>query len=114
MEGLYEASTGLSASKLNCWELQLEPADIDRLEKAVTDGTLPQGGGSSSSSLNWSTGPIPGRILLYGENGSKYYGVRLGIDFTAKPFQIRSHCSKGLVHLSLEHYRIQVDFWVSF
>ena len=42
METLYVARTGLSASDLNCGELILAPEDIDRLEQAVTDGTLPQ------------------------------------------------------------------------
>ncbi|MEY8829738.1 phosphoglycerate kinase [Sedimentitalea sp. XS_ASV28] len=45
MEALYEDRTGLAASDLNCGELRLEASDIDRLEQAVTDSTLPQCGG---------------------------------------------------------------------
>lgn len=42
METLYEDRTGLSASDLNCGELQLEPSDIDSLEQAVRASALPQ------------------------------------------------------------------------
>ena len=41
MEHLYTARTGLDASDLNCGELRLEAADIDRLETAAKAGTLP-------------------------------------------------------------------------
>jgi hypothetical protein len=41
MEHLYTARTGLDASNLNCGELRLYAADIDRLETAAKAGTLP-------------------------------------------------------------------------
>ncbi|WP_299832095.1 hypothetical protein [uncultured Roseobacter sp.] len=41
MEHLYTARTGLDASDLNCGELRLYAADIDRLETAAKAGTLP-------------------------------------------------------------------------
>ena len=68
MEHLYTARTGLDASNLNCGELRLDAADIDRLETAAKAGTLPAcaGGGSARSRLNWSPRPIPGRLSLYG------------------------------------------------
>ena len=42
MEALYEDRTGLSASDLNCGELQLQAGDIDTLEQAVKGSALPQ------------------------------------------------------------------------
>jgi len=41
MECLYTERTGLSASDLNCGELQLNIADIDTLEQAVSKDALP-------------------------------------------------------------------------
>ena len=41
MESLYTERTGLSASDLNCGELQLNIADIDTLEQAVSKDALP-------------------------------------------------------------------------
>ena len=41
MEHLYTARTGLDASNLNCGELRLDAADIDRLGTAAKAGTLP-------------------------------------------------------------------------
>ena len=68
MEALYQDRTGLTASDLNSGELQLQAGDIDALEQAVKDNALPQceAGGSARSSLNWSPGPIPGRLSLDG------------------------------------------------
>ncbi len=68
MEHLYTARTGLDASNLNCGELRLYAADIDRLETAAKAGTLPvcAGGGSACSRR---------RLYVWRRNNAILWGV---------------------------------------